>query len=110
MINQTLSALAEEHRFKIVEVLKYKNHTVNELSEILQIRQPQVSKHLKILNIAGIVNIQPIKQKHVYSLAIEPFKELEHWSNSIQETWNNRLDRLEEYMEEFIEKNHEGTK
>ncbi len=104
MINQMLSALAEENRFKIVEVLKFRNHTVNELSELLHIRQPQVSKHLKVLNDAGIVNVEPLKQKRVYSLAVKPFEELEHWSASIRETWNNRLDRLEAYMDEYIEK------
>lgn len=105
-----LIALAEENRFKIVEILKFRNYTVNELSELLNIRQPQVSKHLKVLNEAGIVNVEPIKQKRVYSLAIEPFEKLEHWFASIRETWNNRLDRLEEYMDEYIEKQQTKVK
>ena len=104
VINQMLSALAESNRFNIIETLKNGNHTVNEIAEILQIRQPQVSKHLKVLNEAGLVTVNPIKQKHVYSLAIEPFENLQEWTISIRETWNNRLDRLEEYMEEYVEK------
>lgn len=99
-----LNALAEENRFKIVEVLKFRNHTVTEISELLEMRQPQVSKHLKVLNEAGIVTVSPVKQKRVYSLTIEPFEKLEHWSASIRETWNNRLDRMEEYLDEYLDK------
>ena len=105
-----LNALAEENRFKIVELLMHSDHTVNEISDILQIRQPQVSKHLKVLNEANIVHVDPIKQKRIYSLSIESFKELEDWSVTIRKTWNNRLDRLDEYIEEYNKKRRENGK
>lgn len=104
MINQTLNALSETNRFNIIKILTNGDCTVGELTEKLQIRQPQVSKHLKVLNDAGIVTQKPIKQQRVYSLSVEPFEELENWLFNVRKTWNNRLDRLDKYIEEYKQK------
>lgn len=89
------SALAEEHRLQIVELLSQKSRPVNELVERLHINQPQVSKHLKVLSDAGIVDVKPIAQKHYYHLQSKVFKDMDHWLKKYRRLWEVRFDRLD---------------
>jgi DNA-binding transcriptional ArsR family regulator len=89
------SVLAEPNRLGIVELL-YKNpHTVNEIVDELRLNQPQVSKHLKVLSEAGIVDVHPVKNKRVYALKPQKFKELDKWLEKFRSLWEERLDRLD---------------
>ena len=88
------SVLAEPNRLEIVELL-YKNpHTVNQIVGRLHLNQPQVSKHLKILAGAGIVNVQPVKNQRIYTLKPQPFKNLDRWLEKYRTLWEERFDRL----------------
>jgi DNA-binding transcriptional ArsR family regulator len=94
----TFIALAEPNRLKIVELLREQPRSVNEVALLLQIRQPQASKHLHTLADAGLVTMQPVAQQRIYSLKPEPFLRLEDWVNSFHAYWGQRLDNLENYL------------
>jgi hypothetical protein len=69
------------------------------LTSILQ--QPQVSKHLKVLSEADIVEVQPQANRRIYQLRREPFQELEAWLQSFRRLWEERFDRLDDYLLEL---------
>ncbi len=92
------TALAEPNRLKIVELLRGQPRSVNEVARLLELRQPQASKHLHTLADAGLVSVQPIAQQRIYALQPEPFLQLEDWANSFQQYWDQRLDNLEQYL------------
>jgi DNA-binding transcriptional ArsR family regulator len=100
----TLAALAEPHRFQIVELLRDKPRAVGEIVKKLKLNQPQVSKHLKVLSLAGLVEAQTFAQLRVYQLRLQPLKELDHWLNSYKKLWEQRLDQLDEYLHKIQSK------
>jgi len=105
------SALSEPSRFQIVELLRDKPRPVGEIADTLHIRQPQASKHLRVLADAGIVDVRQNAQQRIYSLQQQPFEELDQWLSSYRKIWNARLDRLEEYMDKLQGKEkHDRTK
>ncbi len=101
MNTSTLTALGEPNRMRIVELLRDRPHSVGEITERLAIGQPQVSKHLRVLSEAGIVEAQPVAQRRIYQLQPEPFAELENWLGTFRPTWEDRLDTLEDYLREL---------
>lgn len=72
----TFNALAEPSRFRIVNLLQKGPLTVGEIAERLDIRQPQASKHLKVLLDAGLVEVRADANRRNYMLRSEPFQEL----------------------------------
>lgn len=94
----TFSALAEPNRLKIVELLRGQPRSVNEVALLLQMRQPQASKHLHTLAEAGLVIATPVAQQRIYELKPEAFLRLEDWANSFQQYWDQRLDNLERHL------------
>jgi DNA-binding transcriptional ArsR family regulator len=97
----TLSALAEPNRLRIVELLRDKPYAVGQIADRLRLRQPQVSKHLRVLSDAGLVKARPVAQQRVYQLEAKPFKELDSWLETFRRIWETRLDTLDEYMQEL---------
>jgi DNA-binding transcriptional ArsR family regulator len=95
MDSKTLSALAEPTRLKIVELLREQPRSVNEIALLLKLRQPQASKHLSQ---AGLVRTRAIAQQRIYSLDPEPFQRLEGWLDSFHQEWDDRLNRLDNYL------------
>lgn len=108
-MNGTLGALAEPNRLRIVEMLRAGPCSVNEIVEKLQLPQPLVSKHLRVLREAGIVRSRPQAQQRVYELQAAPFEELETWVSSFRRLWEDRLDSLDAYLQE-MKKQKRGTK
>jgi len=94
----TLGALAEPNRLHIVELLRDGPRPVGEIAERLGIRQPQVSKHLRVLSNAGVVEAYPVAQQRIYQLRAQPFHELDAWLESYRHIWDERFDRLEAYL------------
>ena len=109
MDTKTFSALAEPNRFRIVELLKEQPYSVNEFAELLKIRQPQASKHLRILSEAGLVVRKPVAQQRIYTLNPNAFIQLDDWVNSFNKLWNKRLDMLNEHLKSISKEgeNHE---
>ncbi len=95
------TALMEPNRFHIVELLRDGPLTVGEITQRLGLQQPQVSKHLKVLSEADIVEVQPQANRRIYKLRSEPFQELESWLHSFRRLWEERFDRLDDYLLEM---------
>lgn len=100
----TLSALAEPNRLQMVELLRDGPLTVSEIATKLELRQPQASKHLKVLNDAHIVEVRPIANQRIYSLRPEPLQDMDEWLQSFRSIWEDRLDRLDTYLQEIQNK------
>ncbi|EFH85431.1 ArsR/SmtB family transcription factor [Ktedonobacter racemifer] len=95
------TALTKPNRLQIVELLRDGPLTVGEITERLELHQPQVSKHLKVLSEADIVEVQPQANRRIYQLRREPFQELEAWLHSFRRLWEERFDRLDDYLLEL---------
>lgn len=98
LINQTLAALAEPHRLHIVELLRQGPQPVGAIVRRLRLRQPQVSKHLRVLSQAGLVEARPAAQQRIYALRPQPLQGLDAWLQSYRREWEDRLDRLDDYL------------
>ncbi len=98
----TFSALAEPSRFHIVELLRDKPYSVGEISERLHIRQPQASKHLKVLADAGIVSVSPQANQRIYALSPKKFQEIDRWLEKYRQLWEDRLNRLDAFLKKEI--------
>jgi DNA-binding transcriptional ArsR family regulator len=92
------SALSEPNRFQIVELLHEKPRAVGELVDTLHIRQPQVSKHLKVLADAGIVAVHPQANQRIYELSPKKFQEIDAWLDKYRAMWEDRFDALEKVL------------
>jgi DNA-binding transcriptional ArsR family regulator len=103
-----LNALAEPNRLHIVELLRDGPLTVGEIADRLELNQPQASKHLRVLSNAGLVEVLAIANRRIYKLRPEPFKELDFWLESYRHIWNERFDRLDDYLQEL--KRKEGNR
>lgn len=95
-----LTALAEPNRLHIIELLRSKSRSVNEIVSTLQLNQPQVSKHLRVLADAGIVEMRPQAQQRIYRLRPKPFQELDMWLEKYRYLWSDRFDRLDELLKQ----------
>jgi DNA-binding transcriptional ArsR family regulator len=100
-----LSALAEPNRLHIVELLREGPLTVGEIADRLRLRQPQASKHLRVLLDAGILELNAVANRRIYKLRPEPFKELDNWLDSYRRVWNEKFDSLDAYLLELQGKN-----
>jgi DNA-binding transcriptional ArsR family regulator len=101
MNTDLLTALAEPNRMRIVELLRDGPRPVGEIAVRLRLRQPQASKHLRVLSQAGIVKMQPVAQQRIYRLQGKPFQELDGWVETFRRIWEARLDSLDDYMQEL---------
>jgi len=99
-MNATLTALAEPNRLRIVELLRDRPRPVGEIAKRLRLRQPQVSKHLRVLSDAGLVDVRPVAQQRIYQLRSEPFNELDKWLETFRRAQEDRFDRLDELIGE----------
>ncbi|MFI5695777.1 ArsR/SmtB family transcription factor [Kribbella sp. NPDC051586] len=89
-----LRALADDGRRTLVEALAAGPATAGELAELLPIARPGVSRHLKVLREAGLVDSRQEAQRRVYSLRSEPLAELDEWLGRYRDLWEQRLDAL----------------
>lgn len=96
-----LSALAEPNRMRIVELLRDGPLPVGEIADRAGLRQPQTSKHLKVLSDHGIVDVEADANRRIYSLRPEPFQALDAWVQSFQSIMRDRFDRLDAYLQEL---------
>ena len=98
---ETLQALAEPNRFQIVELLRDGPRPVGEMVHRLGLRQPQVSKHLRVLSDAGVVDVRVDAQRRIYALRPAPLKELEAWIERYRRIWEGNFQRLDGVLEEL---------
>jgi DNA-binding transcriptional ArsR family regulator len=94
-----LHALAEPRRLAILELLRDGERPVGELVERLELSQPAVSKHLRVLREVGLVEARADAQRRLYRIRPEPLADLDEWLASYRKLWAARLDRLEDHLE-----------
>lgn len=87
-------ALADPVRLNIVESMRTEERAVGDIVERMSIHQSGVSRHLRILAEAGLVQMRPEGQKRLYSLRKEAFDEIDTWMAGYRRHWEKRLDRL----------------
>ena len=95
-----LEALAEPSRRRIVELLRDGELSVGQLVEGTRLAQPAVSKHLRVLKDAGLVEARRDAQRRLYRIRPAPLAELDAWLEPYRKLWNESLDLLERRLEE----------
>lgn len=94
-----LQVLAEPRRLQILELLRDGEQPVGDLVSRLGISQPAVSKHLRVLKDAGLVEARTDAQRRVYRIRPEPLVELDEWLATYRQLWTTHLDRLEHHLD-----------
>jgi DNA-binding transcriptional ArsR family regulator len=89
-----LRALADGSRRTMLETLTGGPATVGELAALLPIARPGVSRHLRVLREAGLVNVREEAQRRVYSLRAQPLAQIDEWLGRYRALWEQRLDAL----------------
>jgi DNA-binding transcriptional ArsR family regulator len=89
-----LRALADESRRTMLDTLAGGPATAGELAALLPIARPGVSRHLRVLREAGLVEARQEAQRRVYSLRLEPLAEVDEWLGRYRGLWEQRLDAL----------------
>jgi DNA-binding transcriptional ArsR family regulator len=98
---ETFRALAEPNRFQIVELLLDGPRPVGDMVDRLHLRQPQVSKHLRVLSSAGLVVVRVDAQRRIYALRPAPLQELEVWLERYRRIWEGNFQRLDGLLDEL---------
>lgn len=95
----TFTVLAEPRRREILDLLRDGERPVGELVDRLRLSQPAVSKHLRVLRDAGLVEVRPDAQRRLYRLCVEPLIEIDEWLAPYRRLWTRSLDQLERHLE-----------
>jgi DNA-binding transcriptional ArsR family regulator len=93
-MEDVLRALADKSRRTVLEALTGGPATAGELAALLPIARPGVSRHLRVLREAGLVEVRQQAQRRVYSLRLEPLAEVDEWLGRYRALWEQRLDAL----------------
>jgi len=100
-LSATFSALADPTRRAILARLASGEATVNQLAEPFQMSLPAVSKHLKVLERAGLISRSREAQWRPRRIQPAPLKDVSDWVESYRQLWEERLDRLGNYLQEL---------
>lgn len=93
-----LDVIAEPTRRRILDAVREGERSVAELVDEVGMHQPGVSRHLKVLRDAGLVEVRRDAQRRLYRLRPEPLMELDEWLEPYRREWANRLDALERHL------------
>jgi DNA-binding transcriptional ArsR family regulator len=93
-VEAVLRALADESRRTMLEALTSGPATAGELAALLPIARPGVSRHLRMLREAGLVDVRQDSQRRIYTLRPEPLAEVDQWLSRYRALWEQRLDAL----------------
>ena len=93
-----LEVIAEPTRRRILDAVRDGERSVGELVEQVGMHQPGVSRHLKVLREAGLVEVRRDAQRRLYRLRPEPLMELDAWLEPYRAEWTARLDSLERHL------------
>jgi DNA-binding transcriptional ArsR family regulator len=99
-VDSTFDVLAEPQRRRILDLLRDGERPVGELVDRLELSQPGVSKHLRVLRDAGLVSVRPEGQRRWYGLRPEALAEVDRWLAPYRQLWGRRLDALERHLDE----------
>ena len=104
----TFEVLAEPRRRQILDLLRAGEHPVGELVVRVGLTQPTVSKHLRVLREAGLVEVRHDAQRRWYRLRPAPLAEVDSWLAPYRRMWDHSLDALERHLEEMPDEPREG--
>jgi DNA-binding transcriptional ArsR family regulator len=93
-MDAVLQALADGSRRTMLEILRDHPATAGELADALPIARPGVSRHLRVLREAGLVNVRQEAQHRIYSLRPDALVEVDEWLGNYRALWQNRLGAL----------------
>jgi DNA-binding transcriptional ArsR family regulator len=95
----TFEVLGEESRRRILDLLAQGERPVSDLFALLPLSQPAVSKHLKVLREAGLVESRTDAQRRIYRVRTEPLREVDEWLAPYRRQWADHLNALERHLE-----------
>ena len=107
-LDRTFAALADPTRRAILARLARGEATVTELAAPFAMTLPAISKHLKVLQRAGLIARGRERQRRPARLQAEPLKEVVDWADEYRRFWEESYDRLDEYLEELQGEGEEG--
>jgi DNA-binding transcriptional ArsR family regulator len=103
-MSNAFAVLVEPNRRRILDLLREQERPVNDLVSALDVSQPTVSRHLKVLREAGVVEARVDAQRRLYRVKAEPLREIADWLEPYRALWATSLDALEDHLDEM-----EGT-
>jgi DNA-binding transcriptional ArsR family regulator len=101
MVIPAFDVLAEPNRRRILDLLREAERPVGDLVAALDVSQPTVSKHLRVLRDAGLVAVRSDAQRRLYRLRPEPLRAIDAWLAPYRVLWGARLDDLERHLDEM---------
>jgi DNA-binding transcriptional ArsR family regulator len=93
------AVLAEPNRRRILDLLLVAERPVGDLVDQLTVSQPAVSKHLRVLREAGLVEVRSDAQRRVYRVRMEPLRAIDEWLEPYRRLWGSRLDQLARHLD-----------
>ena len=104
MRRDIFQAIADPNRRAIIGLLANQKLTVNAVAEHFPISRPAISRHIKILKECGLVVVRKQGRERYCEVRLEPLSEVAKWVQQSQKVWDQRLDRLDEYLSELQKK------
>src|SRR5262245_37911532 len=104
------NAVAEPRRRQILDLLADGEASVNELAARLEVAQPQVSKHLRVLREVDLVGVRDAGRQRMYSLNGRSLKPIHDWVSSYEQAWNERYERLDTVLDELKDEKRKERK
>lgn len=98
-MTDVFEVLADPTRRRMLELLGENERSVGELTAEFEIHQPGISRHLRILHGAGLVNVRKDAQRRIYSIRAEPLQELDAWVGQYRALWEQRFNKLAAHLE-----------
>jgi DNA-binding transcriptional ArsR family regulator len=98
-VTAVFEVLAEQNRRRILDLLAEEERPVGDLVQTLALSQPAVSKHLRVLREAGLVESRTEAQQRIYRVRAEPLREVDEWLAPYRRSWAARLNALERHLE-----------
>lgn len=95
------NAVAEPRRRQILDILAGGERPVNDLVQLLQLGQPQVSRHLRVLREVGLVQVREDGRQRLYRLNGHPLKPIHDWIRKYEQAWNERFDALDDVLDDL---------
>jgi DNA-binding transcriptional ArsR family regulator len=99
--SDVFNAVAEARRREILDTLIAGEKAVGTIVDDLSLSQPQVSKHLRVLSEVGLVSCRADGRRRLYRLEPAHLRPLHEWMAKYEQSWNDRLDRMDDYLKEL---------
>jgi DNA-binding transcriptional ArsR family regulator len=102
--SDVFNAVAEPQRRRIIDLLSQGERSVNDIAQALHMKQPQVSKHLRVLSEVGVVGARDAGRQRLYRLNSEALRPIYEWVTPYERTWSESFDRLDDILRKLQDK------